>query len=465
MSLLTGMNDMLKNKAALEAAQDLIDFEEDIALEADELIDTMVDGMATSEDISDDIDEIENEFEEDEAIMNELDSEDDFTDTVGNSANEAAALTGMSFLSSLVLDTDDPITTKNGSIGYDDSEATHKDNFSDDFDDNNDPITTKNGSIGYKGSANPENNSSITSKNGSDPITTKNGSIGASSTAKDPAVESALFFGELLGNDEVVTEGLIKKFAAKKEKKYNDVLDALGLSKYKSFDDEFNKVFEPGSYDKASKMINKFLQDIDKAKAKLPEDDKNRKAAERMFKSYYTVAVSLKRDALEEKYVKSGMSKKDARKKAKAELRAKATESFIIDCLDMMDAFEAACCGDGCDPEATKDGSIGASSKATFDGNFSDGKEDKDDPIVTKDGSEGQEDSAATFDKNFSDGIDDDDDPIDTVDGSVGQKDSTAKDPVIESSTDSELEKMNASLDDDFEDDDDDDEDDDYDED
>ena len=59
------------------------------------------------------------------------------------------------------------------------------------------------------------------------------------------------------------------------------------------------------------------------------------------------------------------------------------------------------------------------------------------------------------------DGIDDDDDPIDTADGSVGQKDSTAKDPVIESSTDSELEKMNDILDDDFEDDDDDDEDDD----
>ena len=160
MSLLSGMNDILTNKVAMEEAQEMFDFELELALEADELIDTMVDGMANASDFDD---EIDNELEEEDEINKELDSEDNFTNVVGKSANEAAALTGTSFLSSLILDKDDPIKTKAGSVGTEDSAATHKDNFSAEANDNNDPIKTENGSVGQK-----------------------------DSTAKDPVIESAI---------------------------------------------------------------------------------------------------------------------------------------------------------------------------------------------------------------------------------------------------------------------------------
>ena len=455
MSLLSGMNDMLTNKAALEAAQDMFDFDEDLALEADELIDTMIDGM-------DDIDAMEAELEEEDEINDELESEDNFTDTVGDSANESAALTGTAFLSSLILDTDDPIKTKDGSVGSEDGTATHKDNFSAEADDNNDPIKTKDGSVGSDGSANPDNNFTNASKDTTDPIKTEDGSVGQdNSTAKDPAVESAMFFAELLGND-VAMEGLInrlkEKSAAKKSAKRLEKLKKLGISQ--DLDNaKLADLLANGKHDEAKRMVVAFGKKIEAAKAKVadtdPEAETKRKIADQLIKTNSCILIGVDADSTAKKLEKDGVDKKTAKaqtiKIMKNKEKDPAVESYINECIDMLIAYEASV-----DPEATEDGSVGQdNSKASFDGNFSDGKIDDNDPVKTKDGAAGQDDSAATFSENFSDGKSDTDDPIKTEDGSVGQDDSTAKDPAVESTID-ELEKLNSLLLDDFDDDDDD---------
>lgn len=466
MSLLTGMNDMLTNKAALEAAHEMFDFDEDFALEADELIDTMVDGIADASTLDDDIDVMEEELEEDDEINDELESEDNFTDTVGKSANESAALTGTSFLASLSLDKNDPITTKDGSVGSEDSTATHKDNFSAEANDNNDPITTKDGSVGADSNANPTNNFTDTSKDNNDPITTKDGSVGQkNSTAKDPAVESALFYGELLGEEDAM-EGFIQKIKDKhSEKKTNKRLSQLQLVGLSS-DLDINKVWDLVNnckHDQAKKMVNDFGKKLESIKSKISSDDPDAstktKTIDRLIKTNSSLLLKVEKECRKCENKKKGMDDKAANEAAMSSLRKTVSgiedvtmEAYLTDCLNMMEAFESEV-----DPEATTDGSVGQdNSKASFDGNFSDGKLDSNDPIKTKDGSEGQEDSKATFDENFSDGKDDTDDPIKTEDGSVGQKDSTAKDPVVESSLTDELENLNSIMFDDFDDDDDD---------
>ena len=457
MSLLSGMNDILTNKVAMEEAQEMFDFELELALEADELIDTMVDGMANASDFDDEIDKMEDELEEEDEINKEIDSEDNFTNVVGKSANEAAALTGTSFLSSLILDKDDPIKTKAGSVGTEDSAATHKDNFSAEANDNNDPIKTENGSIGADSSANPSNNFSDASKDNNDPINTKNGSIGANATAKDPAVESAMFFGGLLG-EEVAMEGVIQKIkdkrAEKKSSKRLENLKLLGISHDVSRE-EISKLINDGKYDSAKKKVVSFGKELESAKAKIASDDpdasKKNKIADRLIKTNSCLLISVNAAKDEKKLTDSGVDSKTAKKQALSKMKKAepktAVESYINECIDMALAFEASV-----DPEATSDGSIGQdNSKASFNENFSDGKADNNDPIKTKDGSEGQEDSKATFDENFSYGKADNDDPIKSENGSVGQKDSTAKDPVIESAID-ELENLNSLLLDDFDD-------------
>ena len=404
MSLLSGMNDILTNKVAMKEAQEMFDFELELALEADELIDTMVDGMANASDFDDEIDKMEDELEEEDEINKEIDSEDNFTNVVGKSANEAAALTGTSFLSYLILDKDDPIKTKAGSVGTDNSAATHKDNFSAEANDNNDPIKTENGSIGADSSANPSNNFSDASKDNNDPINTKNGSIGANATAKDPAVESAMFFGELLG-EEVAMEGLIQKMKEKghavtaklnekKSEKRLDKLQTIGVNQDLDNEKVWTLVSE-GKHDQAKRMVEAFGRKLEAASILL-QIEKDKRAFDKK---------------------KKGVDVKKANEAAMLSLREMANnmenpamESYINECLDMIEAFEAAC-----DPEATEDGSIGQdSSKASFDGNFSDAKKDTNDPIKAEAGSEGQEDSKATFDENFSDGKKDDNDPIKT---------------------------------------------------
>lgn len=455
---------MLTNKAALEAAQDMFDFEEDLALEADELIDTMVDGMCSANCFDDEIEEMEEDFEEAEEINDELEDEDNFTGTVGKSANEAAALTGMSFLSSLVLDKDDPITTKNGSIGSDDGTANHKDNFSNASRNTTDKNTTKNGAIGADSSANPANNFSDASKDTNDKNTTKNGSIGAYATAKDPAVESAMFFGELLG-EEVAMEGLIQKmkdkYNEKRSSKRLEKLKMLGISS--DIDNaKLSALIQAGKHSEAKRLVAAFGKKLENAKAKISDDDpeasKKRKYADQLIKTTSCLMIGVDTDSEQKKFEKAGVDKATAKKQAMKKMRDKeknsAMESYINECLDMIEAFEATCTGTDCDPEDTENGSIGQKdSKASFSDNFSDASKDTDDPIKAEAGSEGQKDSKASFDENYSGGSKDTDDPIQTENGSVGQKDSTAKDPVIESTLD-ELEELNSILLDDYEDDD-----------
>ena len=206
MSLLTGMNDILKNEAAIEAANDMTLFDEELALEADEFIDAMVDGEGEYEH-PDDIDLIEEEDEEDDLLNEDLDIDDE-------TATEAAALTGQSFLQSLLLN-DDPITTKDGSIGYQDSAANYKDNYSNSFANDNDAIKTENGSVGQKNTAaNYKENFSAEFANDNDNIKTEDGSLGPKTSKPNPAIESAMFFGDVMG-EEVAMEGLIKNFKEK----------------------------------------------------------------------------------------------------------------------------------------------------------------------------------------------------------------------------------------------------------
>lgn len=444
MSLLNGMNGMLTNEAAMEAATEDLLFEMEYALEADELIDVMVDGK-------DEISEMVDEDEEEDELNQELDAEEC-----------CEALTGQAFLDSLNLDNDDPITTKNGSIGQQDSAPSFDKNFSDELDDNNDPIKTENGSIGQKDSAATfDKNFSSDDVDKNDPIDTKNGSIGQkTSTPKDPTMESMTFFGELL-DEEVAMEGMIAKYKEHKKEKAA-AKRATSLSSIGVEDIDTSKVQElmnQGQYDKAAKLASNFNKKLESAKAAIAEDDpessKKKKTIEKLLKTNSALMISIEHAKRSDKYQKDGMDAKSANKQAKKELKKrasefgdKAQESLFNECLDMIAAFEQET-----DPEATTDGSIGQKdSAATSDKNFSDGKLDNNDPVKTKDGAEGQEDSAATFDKNFSDGKLDENDPVKTEDGSVGQKDSTAKDPASESATDidDELDMLNNSLIDEF---------------
>ena len=431
MSLLNGMNDMLANKAAMEAANDIALFEEDFAMEADETIDAMVDG---------EIEELIEEDEDEDEIIGELDDEDNSI----ASANESAV---------------DPEATKPGSIGAS-SVASSKDNFTSTVKDTNDPITTKPGSIGANSSANPENNFSDASADNNDPIDTEDGQkIGdQKATAKDPVLESADFFRDLMGLD-VANEGVVDKIKQNRiEKNENVRKEKLSFIGMKDIDSEkIDNLLKDGKYDAALKIAAAYGKELESKKGSIPENDadatKKCKVIDSLLKTNSSLMVKIQRDKLVKKYLDQGMDTKEASKKANAEMKSnakgKAMESIIFESIDMIAAFEEAN-----DPEATKPGSIGADSSANPENNFSDASADNNDPVDTSDGKVGQDDSKATFDDNFSDGLDDNNDPIDTVDGSVGQKTSTAKDPASESTIiDDELEALNKSLEADFEDD------------
>ena len=444
MSLLNGMNSMLTNELAMEAAVEDYLFEMEYAMEADELIDVMVDGK-------DEISKMVDEDEEEDEINQELDAE-----------GCCEALTGKAFLDSLILNTNDPITTKNGSIGQQDSAPSFDKNFSDEFEDNDDPITTRNGSIGQRDSyATFDGNYSFDKINSGDPITTRNGSIGqGTSTPKDPTMESMSFFGELL-DEEIAMEGVIAKYKEHRKEKAA-AKRAASLSGIGVTDIDVSKVEElmsQGKFDAAAKLASGFHNKLESAEASIAEDDpdakKKKKTIKRLKKTNSALMIKIEHAKRSDKYQKDGMNTKAANKQARKDMKKraseipdKAQESLVIECLNMIAAFEQET-----DPEATSDGSVGQrDSAATFDRNYSNGSLDSNDPIRTRDGSEGQRDSAATFDDNFSDGLLDDDDPITTEDGSIGQRNSTAKDPSFESllEIDDELDLMNNSLLDDF---------------
>ena len=132
MSLLTGMNSMFENTAAMEAANDELIFEEMLALESDDLIDTLADGIGPYDDA--DLDAMVDDDLDDDELDEEVEAEE-CGDLIGKGACEAAALTGNAFLSHLVRDTNDPIKTKAGSIGQQSSAASFLGNFSDEYDD------------------------------------------------------------------------------------------------------------------------------------------------------------------------------------------------------------------------------------------------------------------------------------------------------------------------------------------
>jgi hypothetical protein len=109
---------------------------------------------------------------------------------------------------------------------------------------------------------------------------------------------------------------------------------------------------------------------------------------------------------------------------------SKANEAAALTGLDFLNSI----CRDTNDPITTKPGSIGQQdSAASFGENFSSEFDDNNDPIKTEPGSVGMQESTANHSTNFSDEADDNNDPITTDPGSVGQKDSTAKDPAVES--------------------------------
>lgn len=432
MSLLNGMNNMLENVPAMEAAADDMLFRDEIVMESNEIIDTMVDGKhpILDEELEDAVDDDFSDLDDDEALEGDI-----------VSANEAAALTGKDFFSSLRMNTDDPIRTRPGSVGYQPGTASFGSNFSSEFRNTDDPIRTKPGSIGYEpGTANHGRNYSNTNTDSNDPITTFFGSIGQRSTvAKDPSMcttESAI--NALLGKQSIATEG---KLGDKKAAKRAGALAVIGVKDLNK--EAVQAAISAGNFDQALTMVKTFGNKVETGKAKLigkPDSKPTISVLNGIIKSNDSLMLSIKRQESVSKYKSAGMNGAKARLKANSDIRKKAkekepaTEAYINECLDLIIAYEAEVLGID-DMEATEDGSIGQkNSVATHEENFNDGKRNND-PINTRDGSEGQKDTEASFDKNFSDGILDDFDPVTGEDGSIGQRDTTAKDPASESAT------------------------------
>ena len=396
MSLLSGMNNMLENTIAQEEAFDDMLFYDEIVMEADELIDIMVDGKHPILD-----EEIEEAIDDDFS-----DLEDDALEGEILGASEAAALTGTDFFGSLNLNKGDPITTKPGSIGYQPGTANYRENYSNTVGDNNDPVTTFFGSIGQR-----------------------------STVAKDPSMESTI--DSLMGRDFIATEGKLKD---KKNAKRANALSVIGVKDLNK--EAVNAAINSGDYGQAISMVKTFGNKVETGKAKLigkPDSKPIISVLNGIIKSNDSLMLSIKRQESTAKYKSAGMNGAKARIKATMDIREKAkgkdpaSEAYINECLDLIIAYESDVLGLE-DPEETADGSIGTNSVATHDENFHEGERNND-PIRTNDGSEGQRDTEASFEKNFSDGVLDDFDPIRGVDGSVGRRDTTAKDPASEAAT------------------------------
>lgn len=191
MSLLSGMNGMMTNEAALEAAYEQMDDDEMLAMEADQIIDSMVDG---DEDLDDELDEMEEEaleaFAELSMKMDDISSQMEESGMEPMDALEAAyegmmtcaeefyqnptqcaevqstlteiaalnqevlesKLTGDEFMSSLNPAKDDYDTDDVG-VGSTAASAEFDDNASVAFPDDDDPNSTKDGSLGFDGSS------------------------------------------------------------------------------------------------------------------------------------------------------------------------------------------------------------------------------------------------------------------------------------------------------------------------
>lgn len=438
MSLISGMESMMDfQDASKEMADKDIIFYDEIAMEASELIDAMVDGQPRDySDIDDD----------------DLYNFDEYD--YGDTATEAAALTGAAFLNSLMIDTDDPIVTKPGSLGPETSAANFSTNFHDDFPGKADGIDRTYGSLGPENSAaNFDGNFHDEFVDDNDPLEAIPGSLGPNtSTAKDPAMESVYVLGSLLGEYDIAEEGLRSRMQARKQKKQDLDFSMLGVQKPNH--EKIDQMMNAGNYRGAQNEVKRTLSQIQKAKDMIPagdEDSKQKlKAAKRLGSAYSSlmIGINIEKDVAD--LEKKGYDKKTARKAAvkkarqyeqslkKAEKLDKASEAAIDTAIEyfeiVFEAYEDA-------------GSKGQQdSAADFKGNYSDGLEDTDTREWTRDGSEGQQDSAASFEGNCGGGHLDTDDPIITGDSSVGPTDSTAKDPASEAYTDifDELDRLDA---------------------
>lgn len=420
MSLLNGMNDMLVNHEAMESVNDAELFEDYLAMEADELIDVMVDG--------------EDEFDDDEFDDDEFDDDEFGEDDIANEK----VLTGANFLASLVHG-DDPIKTKPGSLGPKTSAATFNTNFSNGAKNTTDSQKTKNGAIGS------EKNTAAFSKN-------------YSHTSSNSAVESALFFGDLMGDDYAM-EGVIgnikEKVAAKKNAQRQEKCKAAGINDIDKA--KLQSLIDENKFDEAIKMVTSYGKYLESAKGKFPEDDpeavKKCKIIDRMLKTNTSLMMKLIEDKKTKGYIESGMDAKSARKKARNESKSKARnseskamEAYLNECIEMMTAFEA----EG--RASLSDTSVGDNNgTASPENNFSDGLVDDNDPQKTKNGSIGSDDNVASFDENFSDIDLNSKDEFASTHGSIGSKDVSAKDPSLESTLDDELAFLNDVLFDDSE--------------
>ena len=332
MSLFDAMNGILQNEEAMEIAEEEMMEQDLIAIEADEIIDKMVDG----EDSDEELDEMEDDLDEAD------EDDDDAEEGCKKKACEAASPTGASFLKSLNLDEDDPITTKNGSIGDSNGVADHEGNQSGGKADTDDPITTKNGSIGDEnGAADHETNRSDAKPDTNDPITTKNGSIGQ----KDSATESARFFGELMG-EEVAVEGFIQN---KKDSGFAKKAQLVGTTDMRK---QIMDLINAKKYADAIRVGNKWVKELEGKKSKITQDEpdgkKKMKAVNALINAANSLVVGAEKGKLQDKYVASGMSTKEAKKKAKQDMKAQAkkqtpaAEAYIIGCLEEYEAMEEA---------------------------------------------------------------------------------------------------------------------------
>ena len=301
MSLFDAMNGILQNEEAMEIAEEEMMEQDLIAIEADEIIDKMVDG----EDSDEELDEMEDDLDEAD------EDDDDAEEGCKKKACEAASPTGASFLKSLNLDEDDPITTKNGSIGDENGAADHETNRSDAKPDTNDPITTKNGSIGQK----------------------------------DSATESARFFGELMG-EEVAVEGFIQN---KKDSGFAKKAQLVGTTDMRK---QIMDLINAKKYADAIRVGNKWVKELEGKKSKITQDEpdgkKKMKAVNALINAANSLVVGAEKGKLQDKYVASGMSTKEAKKKAKQDMKAQAkkqtpaAEAYIIGCLEEYEAMEEA---------------------------------------------------------------------------------------------------------------------------
>lgn len=168
MSLITAMSGMLDNTAAMEAAEDMMMFEEDFAMEADELIDIMVDGKVSFAD-ADEIDRMDEEDAIEDQINYELETEDRELYGVG------------------VIDYDAPDTR----VGWRNSSPDPSWNQSGGSRLTHDQLKTRDGSVGQRNStATPEWNVSKAHPYGRDRYGNEEGSIGQRNSSPNAVNES-----------------------------------------------------------------------------------------------------------------------------------------------------------------------------------------------------------------------------------------------------------------------------------